>query len=161
ARSSKRQAETEVKRYESEFTLQSQKLRRLEELARDGTVTRELVDEQKNQVNAAKAAWDSSLAKAQAAEPGLLEASAKVAPARAEVLVRESHVRVTREDLNRARIQADYAHLRAPFNGVITSIDVDAGDFVQNASTGQARRLLTVIAVDRVKIILQVPEQEA
>jgi RND family efflux transporter MFP subunit len=161
AKAFKQQTETDVKRYESEFTLQGQKLRRLQELARDRTVTLELVDEQRNQVNAAKAAWDSSLAKDQAAQADWAVALSKFAAARAEVLVRESRVRVTREDLHRARILADYAHLRAPFHGVITSIDVDVGDFVQNASTGQARRLLTVIAADRVKIILQVPEQEA
>ena len=155
------QAETDVKRYESEFSLHSQKLRRLQELASNRTITPELVDEQQNQANAAKAAWNSSQAKVQAAQADLAVASSRFAAARAEVLVKESRVRVAREDLQRARIQADYAHLRAPFAGILTSRDVDEGDFVQNASSGQARRLLTVIAIDKVKVVLQVPEQEA
>lgn len=155
------QAQTDIKRYESEYNLHNQKLRRLDELARSRTITPDIVDEQRNQVNAAKAAWDSSLAKAQAAQADLTVASSKFAAARAEILVRESRVRVTREELHRAQILADYAHLRAPFAGVITSREVDEGDFIQNASSGQSRRLLTVIAIDRVKVVLQVPEQEA
>lgn len=156
-----RQAEADVKRCESELSLHLQKLRRTQDLARDRTVASELVDEQQNQVNAARAALGSSVAKTQASQSELSVALSKFAASRAEVLVRESRVRVTQEDLQRARIQADYVHLRAPFAGIITSRDVDAGDFVQNASSGQARRLLTVIAIDRVKVVLQVPEQEA
>lgn len=155
------QMETDVKRFESEYYLHNQKLRRLQELVRDRTLTQELVDEQQNQVNAAKATWDSSRAKAQAALAELTVASSKFAAARAEILVRESRVQVAREELRRARILADYARLRAPFAGVITTRDVDEGDFIQNASSGQARRLMTIIAVDRVKVVLQVPEQEA
>src|SRR5262249_62395114 len=58
-------------------------------------------------------------------------------------------------------ILADYSHVYAPFDGVITYRGVDEGDFVQNATSGQARLLMTVTAMDRVKVVLQVPEREA
>jgi RND family efflux transporter MFP subunit len=68
---------------------------------------------------------------------------------------------VARDELERARILAGFTQIRAPFDGVITYRGVDEGDFVQNASTGQPRPLMTIAAIDRVKLVLQLPEREA
>jgi RND family efflux transporter MFP subunit len=75
--------------------------------------------------------------------------------------VREAKIRVARDEFQRARILAQYAQIRAPFDGVISFRDVDVGDFIQNASTGQPHPLLTVIAIDKVRFVLQVPEKES
>jgi RND family efflux transporter MFP subunit len=91
----------------------------------------------------------------------LAVASSKLAACRADILVKESRVRVAKDDLDRARILASFAQIRAPFDGVISYRSVDEGDFVQNASTGQPRPLMTLAATDKVKLVLHVPEREA
>jgi RND family efflux transporter MFP subunit len=54
----------------------------------------------------------------------------------------------------------EYGQLHAPFNGVITYRAVDEGDFVQNSRTGASRHLMTVTAIDKVKVGLKVPSNE-
>jgi RND family efflux transporter MFP subunit len=76
-------------------------------------------------------------------------------------VAKEALVRVARDELGRARILAGYANLYAPFDGIIAFRGVDEGDFIQNAGSGQARPLFTVAAIDKVKVVLQVPEREA
>jgi RND family efflux transporter MFP subunit len=68
---------------------------------------------------------------------------------------------VGRDELRRAEILADYTRLRAPFDGVITARNVDEGDFVQNSSSGQTRPLMTLAVVDRITIVLEVPERQS
>ncbi len=59
------------------------------------------------------------------------------------------------------RVLAEYANIRAPFDGTITFRGIDEGDFVQNSSSGQVRHVFTVAALDRVRVVVQVPERDA
>ncbi len=161
ARAQKVQAEADVKRWESEYTFRNKELHRLEDLARSGTITREVVDEKQNQVEAARAAWVSSQAKVQVAQAELSLASSKFTAAQADLKVKQAAVEIARKALHRAEILADYCRIYAPFDGLVTYRGVDEGDFVQNATSGQTHHLLTVTALDRVRVVLQVPEQEA
>jgi RND family efflux transporter MFP subunit len=156
-----KQVEADGRKAAAERTFQEKQLRRLQELARNRTVTEEVVDEKQYQVNAATAAWESCQAKLQAVQAEGAVVSSKLATARADLQVKAALVRVARDELHRARLLADYANIRAPFDGVITYRGVDEGDFVQNSTSGQTRPLMTVAALDRVKAVLQVPEREA
>ncbi len=161
ANAQKKQAEADVKKSESEHIFCSKQLRRLMELAQDKAVTEEVVDEKHNHVAAALAAWESSRAKVQAVQAELSVISSKLATARADIQIKGAQVQVAREELHRARLLADYARIRAPFDGIIAFRGVDEGDFIQNASTGQTRLLMTVMAVDKVRVVLQVPEEDS
>jgi RND family efflux transporter MFP subunit len=134
------QARANLSIFEAALALETKKLKRIGELAKKKTVTEELLDEKQAEVAVV---------------------SAKLAGARADILVKEARVRVAEAELDRARILASYTKIRAPFTGVISSRTVDIGDFVQNASTGHPQPLMTVVAVDRVKAVIQVPEREA
>lgn len=161
AKAQRKQAEADVKKSESEHIFCSKQLHRLRGLAHDKTVTEEVVDEKENHVAAALAAWESSQAKVQAVQAEMAVISSKLATARADILIRGAQVHVAQEELERARLLADYARIRAPFDGIIAFRGVDEGDFVQNASTGQTRLLMTVMAVDKVKVVLQVHEEDS
>lgn len=154
-------AQSDIRRYQSEHTYRTSELKRTQEVARDRLVAQELVDEKLHQVNAALAAWESSKLKAEAAKADYSVASSKLSTAQADIKLKEAKVQVARAAVNRAEIVADYATLRAPFDGIITYRGVDDGDFVQNASGGQPKPLLTVTAIDKVKVVLQVREQDA
>jgi RND family efflux transporter MFP subunit len=155
------QAEADVRKSASEHAFRTKELNRLKQLVQSRTITEEIADEKQYQVNAALAAWESSQAKVQTAQADLAVASSKWATARADIKVKEALVQVAEEELRRARILADYSNVYAPFDGIITYRGVDEGDFVQNATSGQARRLMTVTAVNKVKVVLQVPERDA
>jgi RND family efflux transporter MFP subunit len=75
--------------------------------------------------------------------------------------VKEALVEIARKEVLKAQSVSDYAFVRAPFDGVITYRGVDEGDFVQNASSGQTRLLMTVCAIDRVKAVLEIPDRQA
>lgn len=56
----------------------------------------------------------------------------------------------------------DYTHIQSPLNGVVTMRYVDAGAFIQAASTTQsAAKLITVSDISIVRVYLYVPESEA
>ena len=154
-------AVAELHRAQAECDFRQGELVRLQSLVKDRTVTEELVAEKRNQVNAAMSACEAAQAKIDAEKAEYSVASSKLSAARADLIVKEALVAVAREDLERARVLDHYSVIRAPFDGVITARNVDEGDFIQNASTGQSRLLMTLTAVDQVRISLQVPEKEA
>lgn len=156
-----KQAEAEIRKTSADHAYSLKQVGRFRELALNRTITQELVDEKERQSQAAQAALESSQAKLQAVQADLAVGASKLATAQADLRVKEVQVRVAQDELERARIMADYAHIYAPFHGIIVSRSVDQGDFVQNSSSGQARPLMTVMAIDRVKVVLQVPERDA
>jgi RND family efflux transporter MFP subunit len=156
-----KQADAEVNRAVSEHSFALQQYQRMMTLARDGTVTEAFVEEKAHLVNAAKANWQSCLAKVQALQAEQAVASSKLGTARADLLVKSAQVNVAWQDYLRAQLLTEYTHVHAPFNGVITYRGVDEGDFVQNSSSGQTRLLMTVSAIDKLRMVLDVPEREA
>src|SRR5207249_4693459 len=63
-------------------------------------------------------------------------AQAKVEEAMADLKVKHAHILVAEEDKRYAEERANFAKIRAPFNGEVVSRNVDPGAFVQNATTG-------------------------
>ncbi|HQR05972.1 MAG TPA: efflux RND transporter periplasmic adaptor subunit [Gemmatales bacterium] len=159
--SKQKSAVAELHRAQAECDFRQGELERMQSLVKERTVTEELVAEKRNQTNAAKAACEAAQAKIDAEKAEYSVASSKLIAARADLLVKQALVAVAREDLERARALAQYGVIRAPFDGVITARNVDEGDFIQNASSGQSMLLMTVTALDQVRVSLQVPEKEA
>lgn len=57
---------------------------------------------------------------------------------------------------------ADYAQIRAPFDGIITKRFVDPGAFIQTAASSQnAAAIVTVANLNRLRLDVNVPEGEA
>jgi HlyD family secretion protein len=161
ARAQGNQARADVRRYQAEHVLRQKELERVQDLVRQGALQPRLEDEKRAQVLAALGAWESSQAKVQVAQADLSLATSRLATARADVRVKQALVQVARAELARTEVLVDYGRLHAPFNGVITYRGVDEGDFIQNSQTGQTRHVMTVTALDRVKVVLQVPSREA
>lgn len=159
--SKQKSAVAELHRAQAECDFRQGELERMQSLVKERTVTEELVAEKRNQVNAARAACEAAQAKIDAEKAEYSVASSKLNAAQADLLVKKALVAVSQDDLQRARDMAQYAIIRAPFDGVITARNVDEGDFIQNASTGNSPLLMTVTALDQVRISLQVPEKEA
>src|SRR5207302_9444065 len=81
--------------------------------------------------------------------------------AAADVELQRAKVEVARKDRDRVAALADYAKLRAPFDGTITRRTIDPGDFVHSASTAQAEPLLSIARADIVTVVAKLPDNHA
>jgi RND family efflux transporter MFP subunit len=89
-------------------------------------------------------------------------AAGKLAKARADLLAAEAGVRAAAAAVESERM-AEYARLQSPITGVITERFVDPGDLVQAASTSrtQAAPIVSVARIDRIRLLIDVPEPQA
>jgi len=91
---------------------------------------------------------------------GLGVAESKLKTAQADVKVAEAAVASASAALATMNRMADYTRIVAPMNGVVTERFVDPGALVQAASSSrtQVAPLVSLARVDRVRVIVDVPE---
>jgi RND family efflux transporter MFP subunit len=128
------------KRWESEYE-------RVLELYKNKVVEKQILDETLHQYESAKAAS--------------LEATAKLAKAKADIDVAGARVEVAQAEADRLQALAEYRHIRAPFDGVITRRNVHTGHFLQPNASGSPGVLFIVARTDKLRIIADIPEAEA
>ena len=153
------QAQADVARNESQYSLKQKQLDRIQELARNGAVEQKLVDENIQKRDSALAGRDSAKAVEAAAQADLLAIDAEVELALADLTASRADVRVATANLARAEVMVNYTHVRAPFSGVITARNYDRGDFLQSASN-QSEPLLDMARIDKVRAVVQVPASD-
>jgi RND family efflux transporter MFP subunit len=146
-------ANAEGERWKSEHA-------RVKELVASGSLTEKLGDETLNQSRAAEASREAARAGIRSAEAGAREARVNVAKSEADRDVADARLSVAKAELARANTMLNYATIRAPFDGVVISRDVDTGHLVQSA-TGNSAQLLNVARNDQVRVFVDVPELEA
>ncbi|MBI3464433.1 MAG: efflux RND transporter periplasmic adaptor subunit [Planctomycetes bacterium] len=134
--------------------------RRLQDLASRGSVTERLVDETRNQLQAAEASRQEAEAAVVSAEAVLRQRRAEVLKSQSDVRAFQSRLRVAQAELARTKTLLAYAEIKAPFDGVITRRNVDTGHFVE-LGNGQREPLLVIARTDLVRIFVDVPETEA
>lgn len=140
---------------------QKAQFRRIEELTKSRTVTPELADEKRKELQAAEASCKGAEVALERAGFDLRVAEAKVATARADLETKRAHILVTQKDQARAEALADLTKIRAPFAGVVTRREVDQGAFVQNAATAHTEPLISVARTDVVTVVMRVPDNAA
>jgi RND family efflux transporter MFP subunit len=80
----------------------------------------------------------------------------------AKVREAQSQAKAVQTAFGKTSVLADYAHIRAPYTGVVTKRFVDTGAFIQTASTNSnAAAIVTVARMGTVRILINVPEAEA
>jgi RND family efflux transporter MFP subunit len=97
-------------------------------------------------------------------ETRLSHAAARAAleKAKADVQLAQAQHEAAKADLAYAKTMLDYATIRAPFDGVVTRRNINAGDFVQPAAGGtKAQALFIVAQVDPVRVFVNVPGADA
>jgi HlyD family secretion protein len=114
---------------------------RFTRVGQSGVLEQENVDESRLNYESARAALDK---------------------AKADVQFAQAQHEVANADLSYTKAMLDYATIRAPFDGVVTRRNVNAGDFVQPAAGGtKAQALFIVAQVDPVRVFVNVPGADA
>lgn len=146
-------AQADIDRWRSELS-------RIEQLARSGSVNRQLVDETQQKYQAADASWKEAVAAIDAANALVAQTKAEAARAAADVLAAKSRIQVAEANVAQAEAVQSYLTVKAPFDGIVTLRHVDPGHFVQPAA-GNGTLLLTIARADKMRIFVAIPEMEA
>ena len=155
-----RQRQSEVDRAVAKKKFRETEYSRFKGLAENKAVVESFVDEVLLNLETAICDWKTAQVAVDAAKANLEEFAAKLAAVRVDVDVKKSRVVVAKADRDRALTMLNFAKVRAPFNGMIVARRVDPGTFVQNASTGRATALLTIVRTDIVTLVTWVPEKD-
>jgi RND family efflux transporter MFP subunit len=161
SRSMVAQAEAGVGRTDAEYARWDSELKRIQQLVSKGSVTPKLADETTSQFQSAEASRKEAVALIASAKAREREAEANVLTAEADIDAAKSKLRVSQSEIAQAKTMLTYTELTAPFDGFVTSRNVDAGHYVQPAGATNARPLMTVANVGKVRVFVNVPESEA
>lgn len=155
------QAEAGVGRTDAEFARWDSEYKRMQQLVSKGSVTPKLAEETSSQFQAADAARKEATANIESAKAKQRESEAKVLTAKADIEAAKAKLKVAQSDIDQAQTMLTYTELKSPFDGYVTSRHVDSGHYVQPATSNNAQPLLTVANVSKVRVFVNVPENEA
>jgi RND family efflux transporter MFP subunit len=150
AEAGKTRAEASLIRWHSEYE-------RVQRMLRSQAADQQMADQTLDQLKSAEAAKAESAAGIQTAEAAKGEAAAQRDRAEADVQVAEAKLKVAEADRAHAAAVLEYAHVKAPFDGVVTRRMVDTGRLL-DPSSGP---LFHVVRTDPVRIFVDVPEADA
>lgn len=155
------EARAAVLQYEAKVDFHRSERDRFARIVRDSALNKSVLDEKKHQYRAA----ESELAVAQAAvvsaEAGIEVERARIAQADSNRRHAEARLKVAEAELKRLKVLMSYAEIRAPFEGTITARNVDTGAFIASGADGPSTPLFALTTVDRLRIVVDVPEPEA
>jgi RND family efflux transporter MFP subunit len=155
------QAQAGVVRTDAEYARWDSEVKRIEQLVSKGAVTEKLAEETTSQFKAAIAARQEAIANIESTKARQNETDAKVLTARADIEAAKAKLKVAQAEIAQAETMLTYTEILAPFDGVITSRNVDAGHYVQPAGSNLQKALLTLANVAKVRVFVNIPESEA
>jgi len=147
---------SEVQRVDLGFL--ERQIERKQELHDQGAVTDEALDEAGRARDKARVELAVAEARALESESEVARADADLAVAKARIDVVASAVALAEARAQRLEALAQYARIRAPFDGVVTRRMVDPGALVQDATKSGGMPVFTVQRVDRMRVSFDVPE---
>lgn len=156
ARAGVKRAEANQRRWDSEKA-------RVAKLVGTGTIDQQILDETINQYLAAGAALEEVKARVGTAEALARKSLVEKDKAEADIKVAGARLEVAKAEAQRLIDLQKYTMIRAPFDGVVTQRKpgLAAGHYVHPAGNPNAVPLFTVMKVDVVRIVVDVPEADA
>jgi RND family efflux transporter MFP subunit len=152
--------EADLGRAQADLKFREIQLERITELYKLKSIEERLVDEKREQRNAAQAAVNAARASIVSAKSQAAAAKAREASAEADVVAAQAKVRLEKSRALRAKVFVAYTKIVSPYNGVVTRRSFHVGDFIRAADQGGAVPLLTVARTDVMRVIVQVPDRD-
>ena len=134
---------------------------RVTELAKSGSVGQKVADETLNQLRSADADRHQTAAKLLSTRATIQESRALLEKAKADLQAAEARSHVAVADADRAKDMLDYARIQAPFDGRISARNIHVGHLARASGTNRDQPLLVVARVDKVRVVVDVPEADA
>ncbi len=156
-----KEMQKDVVRLKAEKEFRNSELERYAKLYKDGTIQRDQFEEKLKLFQAAAAAYDVGEAAVETAQAKVKVEDARRSKAEADVQSAVARVEVARANLEHTRTMLSYGTLRAPFDGIVTRRLVHTGAFIQSAASGKPDPLLTVVRIDRLRIVADIPAADA
>ncbi|MDP1796846.1 MAG: efflux RND transporter periplasmic adaptor subunit [Planctomycetaceae bacterium] len=154
------ESQAAIAREESQYGRWQSEFRRVAQLAETGAVTQKVADETRAQLDAADAGRKEVAARIVSVEAQQQEALAALEKAKADAVAMRSRLAVAEADERRVAAMIEYTFIRAPFDGVVVERNIHTGHLVQ-AGASNLKPLLTVVRMDPVRVIIDIPEIDA
>jgi RND family efflux transporter MFP subunit len=161
SRAKAKEAQSHVSRYRAEMAYRKSEHDRYASLFKERAVPKDLADEKFNQFQAAESAVAAAEAASATAQANVKVEEARLLKAEADVNSAKASLELARANLQHITILLSYAAVRAPYEGIIARRLVDTGAFVQSAEAGKSEPLFTMVRVDRLRIVAEIPQAEA
>lgn len=164
AEAARDQAQADITKTEAQLTADRSEFNRVQELVANKSIAARLLDEARKKLESSQAAKTSSEAAFASSKANVLVAMAKLAVAFAGGDAAKAATNVARKALEEMDALMGYATLKAPFKGVVIERHVDPGDLVRNiqtASNTEGHPLFTIAQLDKVRVRVAVPENDA
>ena len=161
----KNEAMAEIKRAEILHTRWEHESAREKENAKNGIPNEQIARETEGHLQDALAILNKAKAQLVTVQTALKVQKAHLEKAANEVELAQANLEVAKGDYEVQRAWLDYTTLRAPFDGIITSRNVNTGDFV-TVPTGanesnSAKPLFVLMRVDLIRAVFFVNEDQA
>lgn len=134
---------------------------RITSLVEKKAVTEKLAEETLQQFKSADAARSETNARIQSAKAKLAESQAQIDKAKADHKTAVAKQQVAEADLGRVTAMSQYKTLTAPFDGVVTTRNIDPGHLAHASQGAGDRPLFKVVQVHKVRVFIDVPETDA
>jgi multidrug efflux pump subunit AcrA (membrane-fusion protein) len=172
------EAQKNLDKYQSEVDRWDVEVKRLQLEISRGTVDRQILLESTHQLRSSIGARDEAKAAVKKAAAELRWQRAALAKAEVNVKVAEAELKVAKREERRLAAWVGYLTLTAPFDGVITARNANTFDFVLPGTgdptahfrdprspdlspSGAAAPIYVVDRTDKVRIFVDIPEQDA
>jgi RND family efflux transporter MFP subunit len=145
----------------SSVPFHEKQLERMKNLQATGVVPLETIEEKTGKLESARAqlrAADAALLNAKADEK---VKQSKVAQADAALETAQSALEIAELAVEKPRYSKSLARIEAPFDGVVTSRTYFPGDTIRSGEQGGQSPLLTLMRVEAVRVVADVPEYDA
>jgi multidrug efflux pump subunit AcrA (membrane-fusion protein) len=160
AESTVQQREAEVKSAEAMAAFRQKELARFKQLLENKAIDQTVLDEREDQLAAAHAQVAAATAAVKTAKADLEVQKGKLAQAEAGLVTAQAGVDAAQVALEKAQYTRGLTRIVSPVDGVVTRRNCSIGQEVQPGGPGAALPLLTVEAMDRVRVVTTVPDRD-
>ncbi len=153
-----KKSEADVEQFRSMRKFREIEFARYEGLYRRRAIPAQLVDEEQEHLDAAKAAEHSAEAEVMTSEANVVAAKAKIDQALADLAEARSNVEVATASLGKAQVMVEYTKIISPYTGVISYRGFHRGAFIRSAEEGGEKPILKVMRTDMLRVVTYVPD---
>jgi multidrug resistance efflux pump len=155
-----RQVQATVAQHEADAAYRRSEYDRIARLVADRALNEAMLDEKGKWLRSAESALAGARAAVSSAAATIEVEKARLNQAKANERHALARLKVAEADFKKSEVLAAYARIKAPFAGLITDRRIDTGAFVATAASNQSEPLFTLCRVDRLRIIVDIPESE-